>query len=130
MPANLPQAARDLIDAKTFAVLSTNRADGPPHSTVVWLKRDGDDILVSTTVGRVKEKHLRRDPRASVCFYDPANPYTYFTVKGTASMTTENGFALIDELSHKYMGGPYTWDEGTQNVRVIVRITPERVFGD
>ncbi|MEP6598684.1 MAG: PPOX class F420-dependent oxidoreductase [Actinomycetota bacterium] len=128
MPANLPQAAQDLLDAPTFVTLSTVADDGSPHSTVLWVKRDGGDVLLSTVQGRVKEKHLRRDPRVTVCFFDPANPYSYFTIAGTASMTTENGFALIDELSHKYMGKPYTWDEGTDNVQVIVRVAPERVY--
>ncbi|MEP6852011.1 MAG: PPOX class F420-dependent oxidoreductase [bacterium] len=128
MPTSLPSAAKDLLDGPTYVTLSTISPDGCPHSTVLWVKRDGDDVLMSTTIGRVKERHLRRDPRVTVSFFDPANPYTYFTVTGRAELTAENGFALIDELSHKYAGQPYTADEGTDNVRVIVRVTPDRVY--
>lgn len=128
MPANLPQAARDLLDAPTFVTLSTIANDGSPHSTVLWAKRDGDDVVMSTVQGRVKEKHLRRDPRVTVSFFDPADPETYFTVAGSAATTTEDGFALIDELSHKYTGHSYTGDEGTDNVRVILRVPPDRVY--
>jgi hypothetical protein len=43
------------------------------------------------------------------------------------SMTEEGGRALIDELCEKYRGiTPYPWD-GPQNVRVVVRISPDKV---
>jgi len=34
----------------------------------------------------------------------------------------------LQDLSQKYRGAPYTWDEGTDNVRVLVRVTPDRVY--
>ena len=125
----MSQKAKDLLDAPTFVTVTTLARDGSPQSTVLWAKRDGDDVLLSTIVGRVKEKHLRRDPRITVSCFDPDNPYAYVTIAGTASLTTEDGFALIDELSLKYDGVHYTGDEGTDNVRVIVRVSPEREYG-
>ena len=43
--ARLTDKVRTLFDGKNFAVPSTLEADGTPHSTVIWVKRDGDDIL-------------------------------------------------------------------------------------
>ena len=59
--------------------------------------------------------------------YPADAPYTYVEVRGSATMTDEGGRELIDELAHKYTGGRYTGDDGTDNVRVVVRITPEKV---
>ena len=49
-------------------------------------------------------------------------------MNGTAALIPEGGPELIQRLSQKYTGGPYTLDEGTDNVRVVVRVSPERVY--
>lgn len=128
MPSSLPDIAGRLLDGPTIVTLTTIRADGSPHSTPVWAARDGDAVLISTVQGRAKERHMLRDPRVSVAFFDPANPYVYATVEGTVAMTTDGGPELIDMLSVKYTGEHYTGDVGTDHVRVVVRVTPERVI--
>ena len=56
-----------------------------------------------------------------------SNPQVYVEVRGTVTVTEEGGPELIQELSHKYCDRPFTGDEGTDHVRVVVRITPQRV---
>jgi PPOX class probable F420-dependent enzyme len=127
--ASLPDKVRAIVDGKNFATIATVNTDGSPQSSPVWITRDGDDLLVSTVKGRLKERNLRRDPRASITVFDHDNPYLYFEARGPVSFTEEGGFQLINDLSHKYTGGDYTGDEGTDNVRVIVRLTPEKLSG-
>ncbi len=123
----LTDLAKRLIDGPTFAVVSTINPDGAPQSSVVWVKRDGDDILFSTIRGRRKTKNMERDPRVGVTLYDPADPYRYVEVRGAVSLTEEGGPELIQDLSQKYDGVPFR--EGRpDNVRVVVRITPTRVI--
>lgn len=126
MSVSLPESVRQLVDASTFAVVSTINADSSAQSTVIWVKRDGDDLLFSTIRGRRKTRNMERDPRVSICAYDPANPYFYFTVEGTVTLTEEGGDELIDELSYKYDGKPFTPTPG--GVRVVCRLTPTRVI--
>ena len=121
---------RAIVDGKNFATIATLNADGSPQTSPVWITRDGDDLLVSTVIGRLKERNLRRDPRASITVFDHDNPYNYFEARGPVSFTEEGGFQLINDLSHKYVGSDYKGDEGTDNVRVIVRLTPEKVTGN
>jgi hypothetical protein len=71
---------------------------------------------------------MERDPRVAVCAFDPANPYSYFTVNGTVTLDERGGRELIDELSVKYTGGPYTFD-GPDAVRLVCRVRPDRVTG-
>ncbi|MEI6623029.1 MAG: PPOX class F420-dependent oxidoreductase [Actinomycetes bacterium] len=128
MTAELTQEQKALFDAASFATVATINPDGQPQLSVVWVKTDGEDILFSTTIGRLKEKNLRRDPRVTILVNPPANPYTYVEVRGTAEITEHGGRELIDELAGKYMGiDRYTFDDGTDNVRVVVRIKPLRV---
>ena len=126
MTVALPGLAKTLIDNPTYAVLTTINSDGSPQSTVVWLKREGNDLLFSTTRGRVKTRNMERDPRVSVCAYDPAQPYSYVTVKGTVALRDDEA-DLIGELSYKYANEPWT-DDTPGTVRVVCRLTPTHVI--
>lgn len=132
MTASLSDKLKELLDSPVFVNLATVQPDGSPQVSPVWAKRDGDDVLISTTIGRRKEKNLRRDPRATVLVQPFDAPYTYGEIRGTASLTTEGGQELIDELSMKYTGKPYAEFNpaaGEDAPRVVVRITPRRVVG-
>ncbi|MEV7354245.1 PPOX class F420-dependent oxidoreductase [Kitasatospora sp. NPDC059811] len=129
MGVELSGPAKELLDRKSFAVVSTIQPDGSPQSSVVWVTRDGDDILFSTVQGRRKHLNLVRDPRISLVVNPPENPYEYVEVRGSATMTTEGGRELINELSRKYRGEEYGFD-GPDDVRVVVRLSPRKVVGN
>jgi PPOX class probable F420-dependent enzyme len=124
----LPDIAKKLLDQQVFVTVSTLNPDGSPQSSVLWATYDGDDILLSTVVGRAKERSWRRDPRVSVLFFDPATPYNYVEVRGRVELTTDGGPELIQRLSQLYVGAPYTADEGTDNVRVVARVKADKVI--
>jgi PPOX class probable F420-dependent enzyme len=127
MTTTLPEDVRRLLDGPTFVVITTLNPDGGPHSTVMWAKRDGDDVIFSTVRGRKKARNLERDPRVSVCAYNPSQPYSYFTVQGEVTLTEEGGKELINELSMKYNNQPYTFD-APDAVRLVCRVTPGKVI--
>jgi PPOX class probable F420-dependent enzyme len=123
----LTDKVRTLFDGKNFAVLSTLDPDGKPHSTVVWVGRDGDDIVFALPKSRRKIANLNRDPRAAVVIFDADNPYESAQVQGTASLQDDPDGTLIDQLSHKYTGGPYPGFAGPNPQWVAVRITADKV---
>jgi PPOX class probable F420-dependent enzyme len=131
--ARLTDKVRLLFDGKNFAVLSTLEPVGKPQSTVVWVKRDGDDLLFTMPKSRRKVANLNRDPRAAVVIFDAASPYESVQVQGTASIEDDPDGVLVDELSHKYTGGPYPRGEGGIGFSgpnpqwVIVRLTADKV---
>ncbi|NJP47085.1 PPOX class F420-dependent oxidoreductase [Actinacidiphila epipremni] len=124
--AKLSDSARALFDAKTFATVSTIQPDGSVQLSVVWVKVDGDDVVFSTKEGRRKHLNLARDPRITLLAMPEGNPYAYTEIRGTATMVTEGGDALIDELSHKYTGAPYAGDQ-PGDVRLVVRVSADRI---
>ncbi|MCA6093453.1 PPOX class F420-dependent oxidoreductase [Streptomyces sp. SCA3-4] len=133
MPTELSEDLKKYIDDNpVFATVATVQPDGSPQLSVTWIKRDGGDLLISTTVGRRKEKNLRRDPRVTVMINPPNAPYTYAEVRGTAEITFEGGNELIDELARKYTGKDYADFNpaaGEDAERVVVRIAPRKVVG-
>ncbi|MFI6316913.1 PPOX class F420-dependent oxidoreductase [Nonomuraea sp. NPDC050556] len=123
----LADRVRALFDGKNFAVLSTIEPDGTPHSTVVWVRRDGDDLLFALPRSRRKTANLIRDPRATVVIFDAANPYDSVQVQGTASIVDDPGGTLVQELSRKYLDGPYPGFAGPNPRWVTARLTPQKV---
>src|SRR6516225_5424027 len=76
MGIQLSESARRLVDGRNYAVLATVNADGSPQTSVVWVGRDGGDLLFSTVEGRVKHRNMVRDPRVSVSIIDSADGST------------------------------------------------------
>ncbi|MFI1204685.1 PPOX class F420-dependent oxidoreductase [Streptomyces sp. BHT-5-2] len=132
MTATLSDKLKELLDSPVFVTVGTIQPDGSPQLSPVWVKRDGDDLLISTTVGRRKERNIRRDPRVSVVLQPFDAPYGYAEIRGTATLSTEGGQELIDELSRKYTGKSYAEfnpASADDDQRVVVRITPRKVVG-
>jgi PPOX class probable F420-dependent enzyme len=123
----LSDSVRRLFDRTNFAVLTTLEPDGRPHSTVVWTKRDGDDIVFALPKNRRKTANLNRDPRATVVVFDAANPYQSAQVQGIAHVEDDPDGVLVEELSHKYTGGPYPGFAGPNPQWVTVTISAEKV---
>jgi PPOX class probable F420-dependent enzyme len=128
MGISLSEEALRLVDGRNYAVLATVNPDGSPQTSVVWIGRDGADLLFSTVAGRVKHRNMLSDPRVSVTVIDSADPENYVELRGTVSMTPDVGRRVDTALSWKYDGR----DPGADRpgaVRVIVRMTVEKATG-
>ena len=124
----LPAQVKAWIDAHAFATIGTMLPNGYPHLSIVWIAYDGDDLLVSTVKKRRKHLNIESDNRVSVLISPADNPYQYAEIRGTASVTEEGGRELIDALCQQYTGADrYTMDDGTDNVRVVIRIAADKV---
>ncbi len=124
---SLPDELRELLDARAYAVLATLNPDGGPQTSIIWATHDGDDLVFSTILGRRKTRNMQRDPRVSLCVYRGADPYRFVEVRGTVSMTREGGPELIQELSQRYHGEPFT-EGNPDNVRVVCRVRASRII--
>jgi len=132
MTASLSDTARKIIDEPNPAVLATVNPDGSPQTSVVWVRRDGDDLLISSAAGRRKDKNLARDPRVSVTVYDQADPLQYVELRGLASISEDAGRQLAVSLAEEYEGpgaGQEYLELPPEVIRIVIRITPQRVLG-
>jgi PPOX class probable F420-dependent enzyme len=124
----IPEAFKPLFTGKTFAQMATLNADGSPQVTPVWVDLDGDEILVNTAKGRVKDRNVRRNPVVTLSLQDPENAYRYISVQGRVTTIVEQGaVAHIDKLAQRYMEVekyPYI---KPGDVRQILTIVPERI---
>lgn len=130
--ASMNDAVRKLLDDPNCAVLATVNPDGSPQTSVVWVGRDGDDLLISSAAGRRKDRNLHRDPRVSLTVYDTADPELYVEVRGTATVSPDEGRALAVALAEAYEGpgaGRTFLELPPEHVRIVLRITPNHFTG-
>jgi PPOX class probable F420-dependent enzyme len=128
MSISLSDATLALLDGRNYAVLATVNPDGSPQTSVMWVGRDGNDLLFSTVEGRVKHRNMRRDPRVSVVVIDSSDPENYVELRGRVSMTPDVGRALDTQLSWKY-DGQDPGEDRPGAVRVVVRMVVEKAAG-
>jgi PPOX class probable F420-dependent enzyme len=128
MAISFNEATLRLLDGRNYAVLATVNPDGSPHTSAMWVGRDGDDLVFSTVEGRVKHRNMLRDPRVSVSVLDSADPENYVEFRGRVSMTPDPDRLLHIQLSHKYDGTDPGEDRPGAH-RVIVRMVVDKTAG-
>jgi PPOX class probable F420-dependent enzyme len=102
--------------------------DGSPQLTQTWVDTDGDHVLINTVDGFQKLRNVEHDPRIALNIADPADTRRYFNLSGrVVATTTDGGSEHIEKLAQKYLGGPYPWYGGRDQVRVIVTIDVDKV---
>jgi PPOX class probable F420-dependent enzyme len=126
--AKLSEKQADLFRGRNWGTVVTLRDDGSPHSTPVWIDTDGENVIFNTAIGRAKERHLRKDPRAAVTVMPADDPQSgYVTVTGTAEITEEGANDHIDKMAKKYIDqDKYPYLQPGER-RVVVTVKPERV---
>ncbi|NEA50659.1 PPOX class F420-dependent oxidoreductase [Streptomyces sp. SID10815] len=104
----LPSEAVELLRRPNPCVMATLRSDGAPVSTPTWYLWQDGRVLISLDEGRVRLRHLRRDPRVSLTVLAGGDWYTHVTLVGrVAELTEDEGLADIDRIAAHYTGGPY-----------------------
>ncbi|WP_093470799.1 PPOX class F420-dependent oxidoreductase [Streptomyces melanosporofaciens] len=110
--------------------VATTMPDGSPQLTQTWVDADGEHVLINSVESHQKTRNIARDPRVAIAVADPAQPASYVQIRGrVARVTTEGAVEHIEALAQKYLGGPYPWSGGRDQVRVLYVIQPERISG-
>ena len=126
----LPDDVIALLRKPSTCYLSTIMPDGSPQLTQTWVDTDGEHVVINTVEGFVKLRNIARDPRVAVAIDDPENRFIYRQIRGrVVATTTDGGAEHIEALSQKYLGEPYAWHGGRDEVRVIVTIAADSISG-
>lgn len=128
MARPLPPETLHLFDEPNFGHLATIMPDGSPQSSVVWVDRDSDTVVLNTAAGRVKHRNIIRDQRVSLSIHNRNRPTEYVEVRGLASLSDEGADVHIDALARKYLGKAVYPFRFAGMERVIIRIAAENVF--
>jgi len=126
----LSDKAREFLGEKRFAVLATINKDGTPQQTVMWYEVQGDEVMMNTAQGRLKDHNIERDPRVSICIDDG---YQFVTLRGTVTMNddVETAQADIKRLAVRYHGAEQAEKSAAsfgKEHRITLRMTIEGVM--
>jgi PPOX class probable F420-dependent enzyme len=134
---------RAFLEANHAAAMTTLRADGSPHTVRCGVALIDDKLWSSGVPGRVRTRHVSRDPRATVMVTDQR--YFYLTVEGSIRLldgpeAVEESVRLFRTMQHRPEGDSLQWngqdlsidqfrqamrDEG----RLIYELEPTRAYG-
>lgn len=103
-----PAAVLDVLEEQKYIRLTTFRKDGTPVPTPVWLAREGDHVLVTTSATTGKAKRLRHTQRVLVAPSDARGGVEtgVVDVEATAELITEPGEAM---RIRQVIGSRYGW---------------------
>ncbi|MFD9242196.1 TIGR03618 family F420-dependent PPOX class oxidoreductase [Streptomyces sp. NPDC059556] len=126
MTAIFDEAVRARLRAPLIWYVGTVFPDGAPQVSPMWVDLEGEgELTFNTSVGRVKEENLRRDPRVHLSHADAADPFDRVQISGEVSrfIEGEEAHARMDHLARKYLGADrFEWTmPGERRVAVIVR---------
>jgi PPOX class probable F420-dependent enzyme len=112
--------------------LATTRSDGRPHVVPIWFVLDGDDIVFNTGADTVKGRNLRRTGWASLCVDDERPPFSYVTISGPVTLSTdlETMLPVAVAIAARYMGTELAEQYGRRNAvegELLVRLRAERL---
>jgi PPOX class probable F420-dependent enzyme len=125
---------RKALTSGNLAHLTTLGHDGSPHTTIVWVGVDGDDI-VSAHLGRYQKiRNIERDPRVSLSMVtggkNPIGLDEYLVVYGTARSTRGGAPELLQDLARVYIGPDVRFPPmDFPPPGFVLRIRPHRIAG-
>jgi PPOX class probable F420-dependent enzyme len=119
----LNNSQQAFLNEPHLAVVTTLRADGSPHATVVWVDCLDGEVVFNTARGRAKERHLLADPRISVMVVDGEDFHRWLAVDGRATFVDQGAAEHIEMLAVRYQDVASTFGPG----RVIVRVEADRI---
>lgn len=127
---SLTDELQSLLHRPSSCFVTTLMPDGSPQVTQTWGDTDGEHVLINIVGGSQKSRNIARDPRVAVAIADPDNASRYLAVRGTVTgVTTEGAVEHIEALAQKYLGGPYPWYGGRDQVRLLVTIRVDHLIG-
>ena len=125
---NLPEGLIALLRQPSLCFLATVMPDGSPQVTQTWVDTGGEHVVINSVRDHQKVKNVARDPRVAVNVCDVASPSRYYAIRGRViGITAEGGAEHIEALARRYLGTPYPWYGGRDQVRVILTIEAARI---
>ena len=98
----------------------------------MWVDLDGDEIVFMTSADTIKGKAILRDGRVALCFDDERPPFSFVTIAGTTTTSTDPDELLEwgTRIGGRYMGAEQAEAFGRRNAvppEMVVRVTPSKV---
>lgn len=132
-PVTLSTEVREVVESGRLAHFTTIAKDGRPHTTIVWVGLDGDDVVIGKLQADQKVANIERDARVSLSIEAEGDQWGmqhHLVIEGTARVVRGGAPALLQTLAQRYIG-PGTVFPPMPNPPegFIIRVTPTKIRG-
>ena len=121
------------LKANRFCVLGTLRRDGRARLSPMSYGFDSGKLYITTRATRAGALTAKRDPRVTVCCFNPDQRRPYVSVTGRAEIISDE--ELFVKVQGYIRGRELNADEVAKErkrfvdeQRVVLRITPDEMF--
>lgn len=123
---------RRLLDRPAYARMATLMPDGAPQITVLWYRREGNELRVVCPQSAQKVRNIDRDARVSVVIEEPQNAHAFVELRGEGEVIRDDQRARSElrSIAARYIGDEAEAFVGrlSADPRVVLAIRPERVI--
>lgn len=132
-PVTLTPEVRDVIESGRRAHFTTIAKNGRPHTTIVWVGLDGDDVVIGKLTSDQKVANIKRDERVSLSIEAEGSQWGmqhHVIIEGRARVEEGGAPALLQALSRRYVGpGAVFPPMPNPPEGFVIHVTPTRVRG-
>jgi PPOX class probable F420-dependent enzyme len=120
-----------------FAIVGTNRKDGPPQLTPVWYLYEKQKLYVSMFTKSAKYKNLRRDPRLSICIAGDNPDARAVIFSGSAELYLQDSELWVNDIMWRLIRRYYDSDEEAKSYQntesnsgesALTVLSPDRIL--
>jgi PPOX class probable F420-dependent enzyme len=128
----------EFLQEPRFAIVGTNRKNGPPQLTPVWYLYEDGRIYFTMYVESAKYRNLRRDPRIGICIASKSPDARAVMFYGSVELVTEAS-TWADEIGWRVVRRYYDNDEETRAYieeaatgggSALAIVTPDKVLAE
>ena len=132
MPLSFGPRLKAFLAEPLPITVGTTRRDGSVQMNPVWYEYRDGLVWLNGGPKRGWVRHMRRDPRVSLCIDDDTPPYAFVIFEGIATLSEDPAELLrwATSIAGRYMGSDQAEAFGRRNGvpgELLVRVTPTRV---
>ena len=132
MPVMTNKEAKEFLNRKLVATLTTVRQDGSPHASPMWYMHQDGKFYSGTGRKSLKVRNIEHDDRVSLCISTHDEPYQYIVVDGTCEIVKGDAKRTLPHVSVRYLGEKRgkVFDEEMAQIgeSVMLVITPTKIL--
>lgn len=130
MPLTRPELEA-FLKRPLMAHLATSSLAGRPRASPIWYAYQDGCFYFTTRMGRVKGRHLQRNPRVAISIANDERPYRAVSVFGKAELVKQDRDKWLERISTRYgerEGREWLSGAVKQEDRVVFKVQPERIM--
>ncbi len=116
-----------LIDGPNFAQVATTRDNRGPKVDTVWIGREGNTLIITSTRSSIKVQNILRNGHVAIALTNARDPYEQAQIDGKLiAIRNDENMETVDAIAMKYIGKPFPQRHHKERVALVIEPTSIR----